>query len=418
MQESIYSIRRGDISFFSNSIAFLLAETGYELDPNYLNYEEDFNSIYFGVNKCVNQILLRNGEMLKMHRLCNLIIDSDFNLHKEKRKSGLHFNNFDDYYGKLLDVMEKIKNNSQSSDRLSQYGMVTTISRGYDAPCASVVAHEIGCDVAVTLGTPIKYINDKGTEIAQQLGFSSIIEGDGDVYRNNSELWEAENSASGATGCQVQFNVFEKYYHDCLLFVGVRGDSLWNKNAIGVNNDMDYLYLETDADLNFEHYYRTNTIVINLPMFGADVWSEIHRISNSEEMKPWCTNNDYDRPIPRRIIESKGIARHAFGYKKMGAGFSLHFETLYSLRKKMSPTSYESLLKYKKTLKRNKLKYCSYVIKYYLSHYRIYVNYIMNRLRIPRLFKSGSTKYMSSPISSLLILWGMNEMVKRYKKAL
>ena len=421
MQESIYSVKKDNIYYFSNSIAFILAKLEYELDKGYMFYEEDFNSVYFGIKRCVNNLRLANGEILTMHRLCNISIDKDFNVKTERRTSGLHFYNFNDYYSKLLCTMKKIRDNAQSVYRKFQYGMVTTISRGYDAPCVSVIAHEIGCDKALTFNSPAKYKEDNGAEIARKLGFSSIEEGDGNLYKSNTDLWEAENSGSGATGCAVQFNAFEKNYENCLLFMGVRGDSLWNKNAVGVNSDMDYLSLDTDADLNFEHYYRTNTIVIYLPMFAADSWPDIHRISNSEEMKSWCTNNNYDKPIPRRIVESKGIERKDFGYAKMGAGISLHFETLGRLKNKMSPMSYKSLLDFKKSLHRNIFQHVSmyfYVIKYYFYNYHFYFNYLFDRFHIPISLKDRRKKYMSSPISSLLILWGMSEMKKRYKKAL
>lgn len=52
-----------------------------------------------------------------------------------------------------------------------------------------------------------------------------------------------------------------------------------------------------------------------------------------------------------------------------------------------------------------------------MMNFPTYFNYVMHRLHSP--FKITCTsKYMSSPIASLLILWGMNEMIKRYKKAL
>src|SRR5690606_32543664 len=39
-------------------------------------------------------------------------------------------------------------------------------------------------------------------------------------------------------------------------------------------------------------------------------------ISNSLEMRPWRTFNDYDKPIVRRIVESEGVPRHLFGQRK------------------------------------------------------------------------------------------------------
>ena len=40
---------------------------------------------------------------------------------------------------------------------------------------------------------------------------------------------------------------------------------------------------------------------------------------HSDEMKEWSVGGEYDRPIPRRIVEEAGIARESFGMKKMAS---------------------------------------------------------------------------------------------------
>ena len=83
----------------------------------------------------------------------------------------------------------------------------------------------------------------------------------------------------------------------------------------------------------------------------------------------------------------------------------------------MSSTSYISLLNYSKSLKRNLFLYYTHMFKYYIANFSVYFRYAMQKLHLPIKLK-GSSKYVSSPISSLLILWGMNEMINRYKEAL
>ena len=39
-------------------------------------------------------------------------------------------------------------------------------------------------------------------------------------------------------------------------------------------------------------------------------------VSQSAEMAPYTLGNDYDRPIPRRILESSGVPRELFGMRK------------------------------------------------------------------------------------------------------
>ena len=59
--------------------------------------------------------------------------------------------------------------------------------------------------------------------------------------------------------------------------------------------------------------------------YRAENWPSIHRISNSKEMQEYSVGGKYDRPIPRRIIETKGIKRDEFMLKK-GAGFNYRFD--------------------------------------------------------------------------------------------
>jgi hypothetical protein len=54
-----------------------------------------------------------------------------------------------------------------------------------------------------------------------------------------------------------------------------------------------------------------------VPFWGARHIHEIVAISRHPSMKPWDVPGDYSRPICRRIAETAGIPREAFGRKKM-----------------------------------------------------------------------------------------------------
>ena len=53
-----------------------------------------------------------------------------------------------------------------------------------------------------------------------------------------------------------------------------------------------------------------------LPLFGAIEWPSIHEITKSDDMKQYSIGGNYDRPIPRRIFENKGVDRKMFGQSK------------------------------------------------------------------------------------------------------
>lgn len=150
-------------------------------------------------------------------------------------------------------------------------------------------------------------------------------------------------------------------------------------------------------------------------MIGLDRWSEVNAISNSEEMKQWSVGGDYDRPIPRRIIEEKGVKREAFGNKKQGAGTSYHFDTFRRLKSKMSVSSFNSLVEFERNCRRNGLKKFFYSLSYYLNEWPVYANFVMNKYKFKYRFNDKNTGKKSSPVSSLLFLWGISVVRNRYK---
>ena len=417
LQESLYSLVQDNVFVISNSLPFLLAYTGHKLDVNNYNYEYNLNSIFFGKKRCVKELRLKDATV-QMHRYCNLKVLSDLSWEELSKPAKVELRTFEDYKSKLTGTLRRIVENASDVKRKCQYNLVTTISKGYDASATSALVHDLGCDTALTFSSPEKYVHDSGAEIARILGYKNIIEGNGCAYMDNTALWEAESASCGDVGCLVAFNTFENKYKDSILFLGLKGDSIWGKDESLANRDFDFIKMSIAAEQNPEHYLRNNTIEISVPLVLGYEWPSIYKINNSSEMTKYSVGGEYDRPIPRRIVEEKGVPRKAFGFKKQGAGFTYRFQpTLKSVRSKMSATSYNSLLDYSKSLRRNPFKYYAHVCRYYMTNFPIYFNFLMHRLHLPLKIKYSS-KYVSSPISSLLILWGMNEMIKRYKKAL
>ena len=53
-----------------------------------------------------------------------------------------------------------------------------------------------------------------------------------------------------------------------------------------------------------------------VPYWGIRHFESIQKISKSNKMKPWSIGGDYDRPVPRRIVEEAGVPRRLFGQIK------------------------------------------------------------------------------------------------------
>lgn len=417
MQEQLFSIRLSNQFFISNSLAFILAYTGLEMDPNYYKYEEDLCSGLFGFEKAVKTTKLRNGIALDLYRFCNIYVDNQLKI-QEKQKPTISFNDFNDYKSKVLTILSDIKDNAISDARMHRYGMISTISQGYDATTVSALAKMVGCDEVLTFNSPAKYKKDCGTSIASTLGFSKIYEVDADTYKVSKSFLEAECCATGDMGSEIVFCAFDELTSGKLLFMGARGDSVWERLHNNVNDSLDFSYGNTYSQSSltpYEHFNLTNTVVINIPLIGATAWPDLARISNSKEMEAWSIRDIYDRPICRRIVEGAGVSRADFGQVKLGAGISLHFNTLSSLKNKMSKNSYSSLVEYSTQLKSSKSKMFLYSIRYYCREYPVFLNFLLSKMRISFRFNDSQCGKISSPLSSLLILWSTSLMMTRYK---
>lgn len=416
MQDAVFSVDKAESIYISNSLPFVMSLADISLNADFYDYEYILNSSFFGLDKYTKNIPV-GGADIRIWRRSHIKLMTNELMGGGRYPSSPVFKTFDQYCELMLQTIKGLIENSKSSARKKTYASVTTISRGYDAACASALVRQLGCEKALTFSSPHKYEVDSGVDIARQLGFPQIIEGNGNSYQQNTNLYEAESAAGGDVGCLVSLTAFEDHYRDSLLFLGLKGDCIWDKNASYANSNFNFVHMSIAAEQNPEHFLNTNTIAINVPLILGDRWEDIYKLSNSEEMQPYSVGGNYDRPVPRRIIESCGVPRAAFGFKKMGAGFTFRFEpTLRAAKKKMSPKSFESLKDFCAHRKHSKVKYIKSVARYFIVNYPFYVAYIARALHIP--YKMKEVKYISSPMSELMIQWGIGMMKSRYSQAL
>lgn len=419
MERLLFVEREYDI-IISNSLPFIMEYVNYDLDEKINQYESILCSMIFGPNGVIEDIPLKNGNIIKQYIVSNICIDHNLNINIERRPKLLPFKDFNDYYNRLMFSMKNLEKNLNSIDRLfNQYNMVTTISSGYDSCACAAVAKKIGCDTAISL-TNGKYVNDNGRPIAEQLGYKNIIEKDCEEYKAKINCIDAEYVCSGELGTHLQFSVFEDILKDSLVFFGVRG-CYWEKESkIDDNFEMkDHFYFETNVSWT-ENALRNGYIVAPIPTFGATQYSSIKKISVSEEMKPWSLGGKYDKPIPRRILESNGVKRNSFGMTKYGGGFSFWHDTKGTLKNKMSKDGYNSFLEYLRETSKKRIYVAKFTngTKFYFTVAPIYANAILNKLGIKPIFKTKVPTISNPWVPSDLIFWGIKIMKLRYREQL
>lgn len=418
--ERLHMIRSREKAFISNSLAFVLEMSGCELDMDYLDYEEDFTTILKGVNSYKSRLPLKGSGYLELLYYCDISFDLELNMNKEKKAATEAFESYDHYYGSLVGALKRMSENGRSDYRAVKYGVVSTISKGYDSAACAALALEMGCDKALTLNSPKKYQDDDGTEIAKTLGYRGIVQKDADSYRTREDLVESEFMASGDLGTGIVFSSFEEECEGNIVLFGTYGDSFWGKD-----HDPDFVNCEMRdesstilARSHYEHRLRVGFIDITVPFYGAENWPSLYAISNSEDMNPWSVGNDYDRPIPRRILEEKGVARDAFGMKKKGAGFNYRYDSLSRIRKRMAPKTYESFYSYYRQHKSAKrlIKNYRHVARFVYGVVPMYLNFALDKLNLNREIPIDTTKIPSNPFAPMYLFhWGVENTRERYR---
>lgn len=410
----VYSFEKRGGYCLSNSLYLLMSMQKLHYDVNYVNYEIDFNSIIDGINQYSKDLYVLNQnekeERVRIEYFKNITITNCGEYISTNKKKVYDFTSFDDYYSRLLKDMGHLVENAADKSREHQYGIVTTISKGYDAPCCAAIAHKLGCDTALTFSAEGKYKEDCGSDVARAIGYKNIIEVDANTYANRNDLIEVEYVCSGELGAQISFSSFDHYACGNILLTGERGDSVWGKHAVNRNNEFSFEDMLSHLG-SCEHRLWANYISVPMPLYGATSWTSLYDIANSDEMKPWSVSNSYDRPIPRRIIETAGVNRNQFGIEKHGAGFVYKFDWLERIQSRMSPAAAEDFGLYVK--QNRKLRYIATVV--YLWKFRsLYLRKIGLKLKGITPYEIGKIANPMAP--SYLIPWAGQHMIKRYEK--
>jgi len=166
-------------------------------------------------------------------------------------------------------------------------------------------------------------VDDDGTEIARRLGITRVIAIDRLGYRD--EFADEIYYHASIHECQ-DANLKQVVDHlegPALLLTGTLGE-MWYTHRCWYADHPDTLHSGlARGDLGThgltEVRLRAGYVQAALPYIGGRRREQILRITESEAMRPWRLDNAYDRPIPRRLGETAGVPRAAFGQVKVGS---------------------------------------------------------------------------------------------------
>jgi len=317
--ERLFLLRHGDRLIVSPSVPFVLALGHAEVDPGYPDYMFDFMNINRQPALNCGSIPLADGRRLEFIVNRRVLISKDLEVRPESRNLARTFRSFGEYEEFLMRTLASLRDNAASKGRQAhRYGLRTTISSGYDSVAVSALAAEAGADGASTLISG----EDSGDAVAAQLGLK-VERVPRDHYLRQPGLPEAEFLATGFHAEDIVLSGAADFFRGHLVAFGIYGDAMWERSDPKAKGPELRMRFGSGCALN-EFRWRVGYQMAPLVFAGGQGVTSVESISESKEMAPWRLRENYDRPIPRRIAETRGVSRESFALKKFGL-FSVDF---------------------------------------------------------------------------------------------
>ncbi len=312
--ESLVSLTKGDRMWVSNSLAFVLAMSGETPDLGYPFYHRDLLQLQRrGITGSEPaELPTAGGSRLLLHAATDLLVDSELAVATRIRPTLPAPRDFAAYRAQLAEGIARLLRNARDPARRHELRCATTISAGYDSPAISVLAAEAGLRDAITFEAGPDF-PDSGRAIAETLGMS-VYAIDPKEWRNRAERPDTEFLAGSSGWAMLPMAGLAPVWRNAVIFLGTMGDDLWRRDRQDV---LDSLARPRELQPCYaglrEFRLRAGIVFVHAPTIGANNAAAIFAITRSAEMQPWSLGTKYDRPIPRRIVETAGIPRAAFG---------------------------------------------------------------------------------------------------------
>lgn len=302
----------------SNSLALLLEHCQIAIPWN-LRYGGFFASAGLGIRnyeKCLFRTAA--GEVLRI--VCSnvqFVKNGEYRLMDKPMPPA--FPSYRDYIEYLEKTLRETFALAARPERQSVYQPLATCSSGYDSSAGAALARRLGYAEAITLRTARGGASDTGRWVGEALGLN-VLEVDRIDSVAESFAPAAPFIATGMGGQDYCFHGFAPLLEQKILLTGFHGDKIWETKVepgdVLARGDVSGSSLQ-------EFRLWKNFLHVPVPMIGARRHADIARISRSPEMAPYRLDNDYDRPIPRRLLEESGVPRALFGHRKQAASLLL-----------------------------------------------------------------------------------------------
>jgi hypothetical protein len=300
-----------------NSLPAVLAVTRHELLPSVDNYPA--LSAQSPASPAIDATIPADPGPIHLLKFHNLEV-TRHGVHRIEKPDTPRFGRYEEYESYLLATADALGSNAADPQRRYAVRLLTTISSGYDSPAAAVIARRMGCTQAVTIADARSAIprSDSGEEVARQLGLDcTVYPRGGRASTEELFFWAGLGHPQ-----DEHFSIFDYPEPVCMLFTGQFGGSVWS-----IDSHFHTPFDRPDwSGLGFAEYRLQASVVhCPVPFIGAQHARDVLEIGTSEAMEPWRLHGDYDRPVPRRLLEEAGVRRESFGMRKSATQYDDSF---------------------------------------------------------------------------------------------
>lgn len=316
--DRILSLQTDTDLLVSNSLPCLLAVSGAAIDPTYPRYYEDFTSIVYGLSAYKRTLTTSIGD-IHITMFGSLTWDGREAIETVREIVRRDFSSFARYEQFLQENLSALARNIADPSRKQSYRLLSTVSSGYDSPAIAALALSVGCEEALCIDRDRFGDAEHGDQVAVHLGLCPIhVSRDAWRKLKGAEILfiAADGTAEAVSLASAGADLAGR-----VLLTGYHGDKVWAKNV----KDLSENIVRGDSSGLSLSEYRLWAGFIHCPItfWGVRQIEDINHLSNSEEMRPWDVPGEYSRPIPRRIVESAGVPRGAFGMVKRASAVAL-----------------------------------------------------------------------------------------------
>jgi hypothetical protein len=328
----------------TNSLPLLLAFLGAKLDAAH-DYTPESLTILLGLRAYDRRFHLIHPDIDVAYQLFHdRLVVEDGKVTIQTYGHGETFATYEQYVARLRGVLAALAENYRSPHRRQRFSSFTTISSGYDSTAVVALVRDLGIDAcfgSVRSNTPLprwmapRVAVDNGLPNAERLGMRCQALDDRKSQVTEDELFFLAPTTADP---EIIFHSLARHIAEscdaAVVFTGYHGDKVWERTTPEHYLGEDIIRGDTSGLNLSEIRLQAGFIHVPVPLILAQSIRSLVAISRSDAMRPWRLDNSYDRPIPRRIAETAGLARESFGMVKKAVTKHYAFPRNRALRRK------------------------------------------------------------------------------------